>query len=238
MIEYNNKKNGGKRLMQFTKTCCNCGYTFTFENSIITNLMISPKNVGAKGYFDLWHFYIEKCPECGYSSLDISNIVDKDFLKSPEFNAPIDPVLVELEECRPNKIRDYILAERYYEHIGDTLLSAKCYLQAGDLVYEEILYWNDYVYDNDLIEGDTSDTQYIKMQTFAEELYSKGTTLLKDYLENNPDDIDHQILYAGIISEGSSVEKVQGLRKLKELRENPLLSSSQKAMIDYVMSDL
>ena len=224
--------------MMVTKKCSVCGYQFTFDNELRTNLYISPKNKGAKGYFDLWHFFVEKCPKCGYASVDITETENKDIVKSKRYSAPGKDILEDLAEARPNKIEDYLLAEIYYESINDHVMRAKCLFQAADLVYAELMYWAEYIFDTADGGRLQDDMQYVKFESFAEELYAKGLKILKEYIDKNPDDIDAAILYAGICSDGSSMQKMQGVKELKKLMLNPRLNSLQKEIVAYLLQDI
>lgn len=224
--------------MMVTKKCSVCGYEFTFDNELRTNLYISPKNKGAKGYFDLWHFFVEKCPKCRYASIDITKTQNKDIVKSKRYSLPSQDILEELAEARPHKIGDYLLAEIYYESINDEVMRAKCLFQAADLVYAEIMYWADYIFDTEDGGKLQDDMQYVKFESFAEELYAKGLKILKEYLDKHPDDLDSTILYAGICSDGSSMQKIQGIKELKKLMVNPKLSAMQKEIVAYLLQDI
>ncbi len=225
--------------MMVTKKCCICGYKFTFDNDIRTNLYISPKNEGASEYFKLWHFFVETCPECRYASQDIETTENASIVQSRQYRLPYSDILEELDEARPNRIGDYLLAGIYYESIGDELSRAKCLLQAGDLVYAEMVYWGDYIFDTDAVGSKLKDDlQYQKFENFAEELYDKGVAVLKKYLEKNPTDIDSEILLAGILSDSSTVQKMQGVKKLKALSNLKTLTSRQRAMVDYLLKDV
>ncbi len=221
--------------MVITKKCTACGYKFTFDNEIRTNLFISDKNVGAKAYFDLWHFFIERCPKCGYASKDISTCQNKNIVKDKNYKLDNPEMVEKLSEARPNLIDDYLYAEKYYESIGDLFNQAKCIFQSADLVYGELIYWEEYILDEDDLDDDPD---YIEIVSFAEELFSKGLKVLSKYIENNPNNYDAKILHAGILSDGSSVQKMQGIKELKSLLKEEGLSTTQKAMVEYLLKDL
>jgi len=221
-----------------TKRCCVCGYQFSFDNELRTNLHISPKNKGAKGYFDLWHFFVERCPNCGYASIDITKTENKDIVKSKRYSLPQKDILEELAEARPHKIGDYLLAEVYYESINDQCNRAKCLFQAADLVYAEIMYWVDYIFDTEDGGKLQDDMQYVRFESFAEELYDKGLKVLRDYIASHPDDVEAEILYAGICSDGSSTQKIQGIKALKKLMLDPRLTAHEKEIVAYLLQDI
>lgn len=218
-----------------TKKCTVCGYKFTFDNQIRTNLFISDKNVGAKAYFDLWHFFVERCPECGYASKDISACENKKIVKDKNYKLDNPEMVEKLNGARPNIIANYLYAEKYYESMGDLLNQAKCIFQSADLVYGELMYWEEYILDDYDFDDDPD---YIEIVSFAEELFSKGLKVLGKYIEINPSDYDAKILYAGILSDGSSIQKMQGIKELKTLLQNPNLTSIQKAMVEYLLKGI
>lgn len=221
--------------MRITKKCAVCGYKFTFDNDIRTNLLISDKNVGAKGYFDLWHFFIEKCPKCGYASADVSNCKNKKALKDGGFKLDEMEMIEKLEEARPNQVADYLYGAKYYESIGDKLNEAKCLFQSADQVYAELIYWEEYILDEEDLDDDPD---YIEIEGFAEDLFAKGLKILGEHIEINPLDYDAKILHAGICSDGGSVQKMQGIRELKTLLADTNLTEKQRAMVEYLLKDI
>ena len=170
--------------------------------------------------------------------MDITETQNKDIVKSKRYSAPGKDILDDLAEARPNKIEDYLLAEIYYESINDELKRAQCLFQAADLVYAEIMYWTEYIFDTEDGGRLQDDMQYVKFESFAEELYAKGLKILKEYLDRNPDDIDAAILHAGICSDGSSMQKMQGVKELKKLMLNPRLNALQKEIVAYLLQDI
>lgn len=221
--------------MIITKKCAVCGYKFTFDNEIRTNLFISDKNVGAKAYFDLWHFFVERCPECGYASKDISACENKKIVKDRNYKLDNMEMVEKLNGARPNLIENYLYAEKYYESIGDKRNQAKCIFQSADLVYGELMYWEEYILDEDDLDGDPD---YIEIVSFAEELFARGLKVLAEYISKYPGDLDMRILYAGICSDGGSVQKMQGIKELKALLQNPNLTLAQKAMVEYLLKGI
>lgn len=221
--------------MMTTKKCAVCGYKFTFDNEIRTNLFISDKNVGAKAYFDLWHFSVVRCPKCGYASADIDTCQNKKIVKDKNYKLDNPEMVEKLNEARPNLIDTYLYAEKYYESIGDTLNQAKCLFQSADLVYAELMYWEEYILDEDDLDDDPD---YIEIVSFAEELFSKGLKVLGKYIESNPSDYDAKILRSGILSDGDSVQKIQGIKELKSLSTIPNLTTTQQAMVEYLLKGI
>lgn len=221
--------------MMTTKKCAVCGYKFTFDNELRTNLFISDKNVGAKAYFDLWHFFIERCPKCGYTSADVSVCKNKKFVKEDECKLDGLEMIEKLADARPNQVADYLCGAKYYQSVGDKLNEAKCLFQSADLVYGELIYWEEYILDEDDLDDDPD---YIEIEGFAEELFEKGLKVLGEYIESNPMDYDAKILHAGICTDGGSVQKVQGIRMLKSLLIDTNLTEKQKAMVEYLLKDI
>lgn len=228
---------GGEGAMMITKKCCICGYEFAFDNELRTNLYISKKNSGATGYFNLWHYFVEQCPHCGYASQDISRTQNKSIVKSKSYKLDNPDIIEKLDEARPNMVSTYLMAEKYYDSIDDEVNRAKCLFQAADLVYAEIMYWEEYIFDgvgNDL----RKDMQYVQFETFAEELYDKGLKVLAEHIKEHPEDIDSRILHAGICSDGSSVQKIQGISELRALEKDTKLTTLQRDMVEYLLKDL
>lgn len=127
-----------------TKKCKVCGYEFTYDDRVAINPFVEPHGEGAQYYFDLWHFFVEHCPQCGYASKDIGHTFNRNVVKDEKYQA-IDEIelLKELSSARPNRIADYLKASYYYNSIGDTISEIKCLLQAGDMVYSELMYWEE-----------------------------------------------------------------------------------------------
>lgn len=221
--------------MRITKKCAICGYKFTFDNEIRTNLFISDKNVGAKGYFDLWHFFIERCPNCGYASADVSACKNKKIVNASDYKLDDIEIIEKLQEARPNQVADYLYGAKYYESVGDKLNEAKCIFQSADLVYGELMYWEEYILDEEDLDNDPD---YIEIEGYAEELFARGLKVLGEHIDANPSDIDARILHAGICSDGGSVQKVQGIRELKSLLADSNLTATQRAMVEYLLKDI
>lgn len=207
------------------KICAVCGHRNEVSENILVNEFITTHSEGAKEYFDLWHFPIEKCENCGYSSRDIFKCENKNiqYLQSNKYN----DLLKNLSEARPNDIRSYYDASRYYELIGDKKNQALCLIQAGDAVYNEIMYWKVYIL--------TEDESCKELYDFAEELYLMGIQILKDYISINPSDLDMQILWAGVLNDSNDKSLSYAIiNKLKQ--EN--LTNNQKNIINFLETEI
>jgi hypothetical protein len=226
-------------IMRITKKCGICDYEFTYDNRTYVDPLVAPHDEGAKYYYDLWHYFIEKCPKCGYASEDIAKVVDKSIVKNDWYNAVKDmPILVTLERARPNRIADYLCASVYYDSIGDLLNYAKSMLQASDLVYAEMMYWEEYVLDDiDTLSSVQNKAQYKEFKDFADGLFTKGLEALENYVQDFTNDIDAMILLAGTLITGSNLQKIKGtsmLSKLKGVR----LTAGQKKALEYLMNKI
>lgn len=207
--------------------CAICGKDSNLPEKVVVNKFLEPNSEGAKLYFDLWHFDIQKCDNCGYVSRDITKCANVNIINS-KLNIN-QKIIDELQSARANQIENYIVGSLYYESIGDHKSQALCLIQAGDLVYNEILYWKEYV----LTEDETCEDFY----SFANNLYNKGTSLLKDYIETNPIDIDMQLLFAGIMLDGEDNEILIGRAMLQKI-ENLEITYSQKLILDFLKTDI
>lgn len=223
--------------MRITKKCAVCGYEFTFDNDVAVHGLVAPHDESARIYYDLWHYFVEKCPECGYASADISTTANKDIVKDLRYQAVSEmPIIVTLEGARPNKISDYICAGMYYESIGDRLDYAKCMLQASDLVYNEMMYWDEYVFDNSHSMGAIQNkAQYGEFQKFADGLFTKGVDALENYTKEHPQDMSSLILLAGVLNTGDKMQKLKGAGILGRIK-NASLSDSQKKVVKFLLS--
>ena len=207
------------------KICAICGHKNEVSESIFVNEFITTDIVGAKEYFDLWHFPIEKCDNCGYASRDISYCKDDNvkYLQTNNYQG----ILNQLNEARPNDIKAYIDASRYYQLIGDIKTQALCLLQAGDGVYNEIVYWKKYI----LTEDETCQELY----SLGNELYDSAIKSLRDYIDLNPDDFDMQLLLAGVLFDSKDKSlSFAILQKLKALN----LKHKQKIILDFLLSEI
>lgn len=222
--------------MRITNKCAICGYEFTYDNEVATNPLVAPHDDGARYYYDLWHYFIEKCPECGYASKDISSVANKDIVKDIRYTAVKDmPIIETLERARPNRIADYINAGIYYESIGDSLDYAKCMLQASDLVYNEIMYWDEYVFDNSHSMGAIQNkAQYSEFTKFADGLFAKGVESLETFSKGHPLDIDSAILLAGVLNTGDRTQKIKGAGLLNKLK-TANLTHGQKLAVKFLL---
>jgi len=206
--------------------CGKCNKVSRVMDDININKVITPHSQGASLYFDLWHFNVQRCSNCGYTSRDISNC---DNLASTNEYGYDQNVLKELRSARDNFIEDYILASRYYSTINDLKNEALCLIQAGDLVYNEIAYWKEYI----LTEDENCEHLYV----FAENLYNDGIKKLKEYLDVSPKDIDMQLLMVGILSDMDDKEIIASKVIIQNLKKQ-VLSNEQKLILDYLENEI
>ena len=224
--------------MLVTKKCAICGSQFNFDDTIITNLYLSPNSEGAKLYFDLWHFNIEKCPNCGYASKDVSKTINSAVIKDQKYDLiSQQPIIKILNSARPNKLEHYLKASYYYQSIGDKLNECLCNLQASDLIYGEMLYWKDYILDDstNTINAVQNKREYDAFKEFSDELYLVAIKQLKEYLKANPNDVDNIILLAGTLSDGNKMQKIQAVNLLNKLKTVKSLTLNQKKMIKFLL---
>ena len=222
------------------KKCCICGYEFASNHiNYPKNMFIEPHNDGALYYFNLWHYPVEKCPQCDYASRDISKTLNKKIIdddKYKEINTI--PILRELNEARPTSIDVYLKSAYYYESIGNKLNSAKSLFQAGDLVYAEMLYWEEYILDSsDSVSALISRSEYNEMKKFADGLFSDGLLRLESYVKENPEDLDALILLAGTLSDGNKIQNIKAARILTALKGMPL-NIDQKRAIEFLIEGI
>ena len=94
-----------------SKKCGICGYQFSYDDKSAQNPFVQPFGDGAKYYYDLWHFGLERCPSCGYVSQNVSKTLNKKIVMEDKFiSVPQLDIIKELNSARPNKICDYIQA--------------------------------------------------------------------------------------------------------------------------------
>ena len=212
------------------KICANCGHVCDIDNSRGRDL--SEHLSGAsKLYYDLWNFDIERCPNCNYSSMDISK---KENVKLNEYKMHAllgDKVINELNECRPNQIFNYLLASIYYEELGDTLTQAKCVLQAGDWLFFELPYFIDEFLDED----DRESVEFY--QNYANKFYKEAITLLEKYLDKNQDDYKAKLLLAGVLQDMEGADKFKSHAILRSIDESKL-SSDEKEIYSFLCQDI
>lgn len=223
--------------MLVTKKCAICGTEFSFEDSITTNMFMTPNSEGAKLYFNLWHFNVEKCPNCGYASKDVSRCVNSSITKDKKYEMiPDNKIVKSLSSARPNKLEHYLRASLYYRSIKDKLNESLCNLQAGDLIYGEMIYWKEYILeDNTKLNTVQNDKTYSEFKAFADELYTQAVKGLKEYLRDNPNDVDYIILLAGTLCDGGKMQKIQGVNMLNKLKTVKGLTLNQKKIIKFLI---
>lgn len=224
--------------MIVTKKCAVCGYHFNFDDTLTTNMYLSPNSEGAKLYFDLWHFNVEKCPNCGYASKDVSTCLNNSIVKDAKYDMISKNKIVKtLNSARPNKLEHYLKASLYYKSVNDKLNESLCNLQASDLIYGEMLYWKDYILDDsaNTMNAVQNKKEYEELKTFADELYVHAIAGLKEYFKENPSDVDHIILLAGTLSDGNKMQKIQAVNMLNKLKTVKGLTLNQKKMIKFLL---
>ena len=204
--------------------CAVCGAENLVSDEMLVNPLIAPNSRGAKLYFDLWHFPIQQCSECGYSSLDISVVksLNVAYLKSSEYSE----IFRLLDAARPNMVEKYYDASRYYQLINDQKYQALCLLQAGDLVFNEIFYWKEYVL--------TEDENCPELYDLARTLYLKGVEALENYCQSTSD-IDMELLLAGVLADSEEGIKLSNIL-LNKLSKSQL-SDDQREILNFLISD-
>ena len=222
------------------KECCVCGYKYThkggWENS---HPLAVPQTDGAKLYFNLWHFQIDVCPECGYASRDISECINKKIVEDSGYLSINDmPVLQELNSARPNSIGVYLKAGAYYRSIGDMYNEALCYLQASDLVFAEIIYWQQYLFDSsDAFTAYRSKGIYNDFKDFADKFYNRSIELLEEWITKRPKDIDARLVLAGALSDGNAMQKMRSVKMLNGLKTEKI-TNDQKKILSFLLGDI
>lgn len=222
------------------KQCCICGYKYAsrggWENS---HPLATPQSDGARLYFNLWHFPIDVCPECGYASRDISQCINKKIIEDEGYLAINDmPVLTELNGARPNSIGLYLKAGAYYRTIGEKYNEALCYLQASDLVFAEIIYWKQYLFDNtDAYTAYRSKGIYNDFRDFADKFYNQAIELIDEWVNKHPSDIDAKLVLAGALSDGNSMQKMRSVKILNTLK-SASISTDQKKILAFLLGDI
>jgi hypothetical protein len=227
-----NKIKVEEHFMMKSKKCGICDYEFTYDDKTYKNPFVQPYGEGAKYYFDLWHFSVEKCPNCGYSSKDIAKSLHKKVVEEEKYKsiAALD-IIMELNAARPNRIGAYLEASYYYESVGDILNNVKCLLQAGDLMYAELMYWDEYVLDSsDSITAIISKSQYNELKKFADHLFNTALEKLETYVNEHEDDIDAMILLAGSLSDGNKIQNIKGAKLLHNINAMNLTDGQRKAL--------
>lgn len=225
--------------MEMKKKCAVCGYEFLYSDKIFESPFISPNDEGAKYYYDLWHYNVESCPNCGYSSKDVSKNKYKGIVNDESFkNVSENEILKELDAARPNRISQYIKAGLYYLSIAEDYMAIVSNLLAGDLVYAELMYWDEYIFDNnDSITALINQRKYNEIKEFADSLFNKALDDLDKYIKDNPYDYDAQLLYAGSLGDGDRLQAMKGLKILNTLK-TANLNTSQKLTLAFLLKEV
>ena len=222
------------------KKCAYCGKVVNvFDSEEKQQFFIDcgrPRKIGAtQNYFDLWKRVYEFCPQCNYTHDNISSISKqaKEFLNSDEFNKICEnKIFNEISEFRNNNILPYIIAGYTYEKEGNFFESSCAFANASDEFYGEIIYWEgETLEDGRLNEQDLNLSK--KFHMFAEKLYDKSIELLDKYVSVNQNDINGNILYAGLLSGGNQKQKQLSKEVIKNLLALDL-TNEQIDMIKFI----
>jgi len=214
------------------KKCAVCGVVCKGENVIKKEDIFGVGN-GAELYHNLWHFDLEFCENCNYVSKDISGCKN---LKVNDMRVEfLDPILIEMQTARPNAIEEYLRAGSYYLSISDNMTSALCYLQAGDLVYKELFYWNENLldYGNELLKIKSNDIKK-DFTIYAEKIFDKGLKLLESELSTLKD-LTYTLLYVGfLLTLGKDIDKAKYLIKKYD---SLMLDANDRQILNYIKSN-
>ena len=225
--------------MEIKTKCGICGLEFTYDDQMVVNPFTKPRSEGAKYYYNLWHINVERCPHCDFVAKKVSSTYNKKIVEDEKYQGIKEmDIIKELNEARPNRVESYLLAAYYYESIGDTLNNAKCLLQAGDLLYAELMYWDEYVLDDgDSISAIISKRHYNELKGFADNIFNTAIERLENFVKDNPNDIDAVLLLGGTLCDGDKVQAIKGSRYLNSLK-NMSLNSAQKVTLDWLFENL
>ena len=221
------------------KRCVLCDFEFEYDDKVNESVFVRPYGEGAEYYHDLWHFHVDKCPNCGYASRDISHTYNKLITHDESYKAIGDiSIIVELNEVRPNRVEAYMKAAYYYDSISDIYNSGRCLLQAGDLVYAELLYWDEYVFNSkDSLSALVSQAQYKELKKFADHLYNSAIQRLEDFVKEEPNHVDAWLLLAGSLLDGDKVQVIRGTRMLSSIADMEL-TGKQRSALDFLKNDV
>ena len=140
-------------------------------------------------------------------------------------------IISELDAARPNRVSKFLRGACYYKSIGDKLNEIKCLLQAGDLVFAELMYWEDYIFDNSSsVSSLIGKTQSEEIEKFADHLINSGVKKLEDYIAQNSDDFDAQIILAGTLGNGDKLQTIKSAKILSNLKTKNLTLAQKKAV--------
>ena len=218
--------------MTTKKICKVCGQSIDID----TNKGLLDKslfqNKGAQIYYCMWHFNIERCPNCNYSSKDVSVCNNKEIVKSDAFkNILENKLLTKLNHYRLNNIIDYLLAGEYYLNQKDLLNYSLCYLQASDNIFYEIINFEDQICDFELTEEDENFINDLK--SLSKSILNKSIDSMKIYIWETPTDYKYKILLLDILVNWKH-ENSQLVFVLKKDIKNANLSYEEKVLLDYL----
>ena len=225
--------------MEKKAKCGICGLEFSYNDQVAVNPFTKPRSEGAKYYYDLWHFNVERCPHCNFVAKSVAKSLNKKIIEDEKYQGISEmEIIKELNEARPNRVESYLLASYYYESIGDTINNVKCLLQAGDLLYAELMYWDEYVLDDgDSISAIISKRHYNELKGFADNLFNTAIDRLEEFVKENSTDIDAVLLLGGTLCDGDKVQSIKGARYLNSLKSMKL-SPMQKTTLDWLFDNL
>ena len=64
--------------MERNSKCAICGYEFSYRERVEDNPFVLPHSDGARYYYNLWHYPVEVCPNCGY----VCNLLNKHLINT------------------------------------------------------------------------------------------------------------------------------------------------------------
>lgn len=225
--------------MEMKRKCAICGYEFSYRERVEDNPFVLPHSDGARYYYNLWHYPVEICPNCGYACKAVGQTLNKHVVEDEKY-LEIDslPMILELNDARPNEVAKYMKAAYYYESVGEDMDNIKCLLQAGDQVFAEMMYWDEYVLDNsDRVSTIVNNAQFDGIRTFGEYLINTAIERLEAYIKEHNDDIDAIILLAGTLSDGDRIQAMKSVKLLTSLKSMPL-SLEQKKAVEFLMEGI
>lgn len=219
--------------------CVICGTESLIDDVFDTHPFTKPVSEGANYYYNLWHFNVEMCPNCKYASKDISITDNKEIVLIEDYkNISNNAIIKKLYGARPNRLEHYLRAAKYYESIGDDLNSSICYLQAYDIVYGEIIYWKESIFDNEDGESEQNKIEKEEYTAFADNFYNKGIEYLKSYCKYHDTDYDMFLLLSGFLCDGTEVQRLEGINLIQKLKDTKGLIKKQKLALRFLMEIL
>lgn len=223
--------------MDIKKKCANCGKINSLNDYPVDEFYKAinmPTKSGAKEYFKLWHFMIEGCHYCNYSSLDIAKASnsEKKVINSKEYqNIFLNKSLAELQKVGNSDLPNQVAYAFLMEKTENYKEAGRAYLCASDFAYSQFIRW--IIMEDDESEKLTANDKKTRVlvENYCKELFNRAIKNLKLAFKQNVNN-ETQILLIGALLSGEKEEVLQAKLLLDDLKTRDL-TNEEKLIANY-----